>query len=184
MATTPLIWQAAQQTADKVRELHARPDGQVDLEALCESLEIRVTHTDALPAGTSGMLIKKSDDERPRIYINSTESAVRQRFTLAHEIGHYMERITIVKDNDFSFRDERGTKYDLHEFYADQFAGALLMPLKLILRAFPDLINNHDSLTLSLAAFDVADMFNVSYSAAAHRLGRLVKQGELQAAAA
>ncbi|WP_205878290.1 ImmA/IrrE family metallo-endopeptidase [Mycobacterium camsae] len=46
---------------------------------------------------------------------------------IAHELGHFVER-SIQGQRDFAFIDERSTKYDLHEFYADELAGNLLMP--------------------------------------------------------
>ncbi|WP_371830336.1 ImmA/IrrE family metallo-endopeptidase [Corynebacterium diphtheriae] len=39
----------------------------------------------------SGVVVKE-DEQNPKIYINSNEPEVRQRFTLAHEIGHLVER--------------------------------------------------------------------------------------------
>lgn len=48
-------------------------------------------------------------------------------FTCAHELGHYVER-KASHDSDFSFVERRSAKYDLHEFYADEFAENLLLP--------------------------------------------------------
>ncbi|MHC9941634.1 ImmA/IrrE family metallo-endopeptidase [Corynebacterium diphtheriae] len=63
--------------------------------------------------------------------MNSNEPEVRQRFTLAHEIGHLVEREHLGKDVEYSFIDYRNNgKCDLHEFYADEFAGSLLMPAR------------------------------------------------------
>lgn len=78
----------------------------------------------------SGVVVKY-DRMDPVIYINSDEPEVRQRFTLAHEIGHLVERQNLAEDEEYSFIDHRSaTHYDLHEFYADEFAGSLLMPAR------------------------------------------------------
>ncbi len=44
-----------------------------------------------LDSSISGVVVKE-DDADPIIYINSNEPEARQRFTLAHEIGHLVER--------------------------------------------------------------------------------------------
>ncbi|MHC9618419.1 ImmA/IrrE family metallo-endopeptidase [Corynebacterium diphtheriae] len=78
----------------------------------------------------SGVVVKE-DEQNPKIYINSNEPEVRQRFTLAHEIGHLVEREHLGKDVEYSFIDYRNNgKCELHEFYADEFAGSLLMPAR------------------------------------------------------
>ncbi|WP_141772836.1 ImmA/IrrE family metallo-endopeptidase [Mycobacterium malmoense] len=97
----------------------------VDVEAVANKMGIRVEYT-FLREGVSGM-IRSRPPEVPVIYVDATEVAARQRFTVAHELGHYVERTNQGQD-DFAFIDERSTEYDLHEFYADEFAGNLLMP--------------------------------------------------------
>lgn len=168
-----LVWEAAEAMANEVRKRNSNPDGTANLESICELLDARVIYTTALGPGTSGMIIKSDEDDPARIYINANESTARQRFTLAHEIGHCMERFTIANDKEFSFRDYRGKKYDLHEFYADQFAGALLVPEELVRKLLPDFSPEN----IGSAALDVAAQFSVSYTAAQKRLERLAKQG-------
>lgn len=185
MADKP-VWKAAEEAADTMRGLYHRADGQVNLAAMCAALNIRVLHTPDLPPETSGLIVKTADNEVTRVYVNATEPPTRQRFTLAHEIGHFMERTTVARDFDFSFRDQRRSdSYDLHEFYADQFAGALLMPFELLLRDFPELDNPAtDSVTWGLLPLRIAAGFNVSPAAARSRLRRLVSQGMLREPAA
>jgi Zn-dependent peptidase ImmA (M78 family) len=96
------------------------------------------------------------------IYVDFGENSARQRFTIAHELGHFVERSN-QGQRDFAFIDERGTKYDLHEFYADEFAGDLLMPA--------DEISN-----LRIRGFSNVEMaahFGVSIPALNKRLDRL-----------
>jgi Zn-dependent peptidase ImmA (M78 family) len=73
----------------------------------------------------SGMLIRK--DGYALIGINSTESVVRQRFTMAHELGHFF-----LHPNQDAFIDYRDNKRDVirtpREQQANMFAAALLMP--------------------------------------------------------
>lgn len=60
------------------------------------------------------------------IYVNTSESFQRQRFTLAHEIGHaYLHRNgSVIID----FRSEIDSPSSDKEREANQFAAALLMP--------------------------------------------------------
>ena len=76
---------------------------------------------------TSGLIVR-STNEQAKIYVNQFESKARQRFTCAHEIGHYVERRR-DKDNSYTFQDKRSDRDDTpHEWYADFFAANLLMP--------------------------------------------------------
>lgn len=161
-----LVWQAAEHNANVLRKALGQK-GRIDLDAVCAMLDIEVRYRYDLPGGASGMIIKRENRDKARIYINAGKAEKRQRFTLAHEIGHYIERMVQASDREFSFTDgiERRTtqKYDLHEFYANQFAGALLMPENEVRLATPNL---DDPLTLSLH-------FDVSIPAAQKRLERL-----------
>ena len=75
----------------------------------------------------SGILIRK--ENRSLMGINSTESSVRQRFTIAHELGHYFlhgKRDVFVeyRDNGEKVNKMRGLK----ETQANIFAASILMP--------------------------------------------------------
>lgn len=175
-----LIWREAQEKAEKFRSMSTDPQGNLELKRLCELLNLQVNYTTSLPENTSGIIVRTSPNSPARIYINSNEPIQRQRFTLAHEIGHYIERQTLARDGNYSFHDRRESdNYDLHEFYADQFAGALLMPRDCIRKLCPDLTNETSESDLRDFAHIVSEEFNVSFSAALKRLERLQKQQEL-----
>jgi hypothetical protein len=59
----------------------------------------------------------------PRITVNSDQPLVRQRFTIAHELGHFVMHSSHGTDDD-------------SERQADVFAGALLIPRDLLRREF------------------------------------------------
>lgn len=110
-------------------------------------------------------IVSKESHKPAVIVVHSGHSPERRRFTWAHELGHIVERASIASDDDYSFSDGRGLKYDLHEFFADEFAGALLMPSEEIERI------RRDGYTLGQMAVE----FGVSVDALSKRLSRLAK---------
>jgi len=95
--------------------------------AIANSLGIRVEHT-LLPRDVSGR-IAVSTNKHPVITLNSHDDIHRQRFSCAHEIGHYINNADCLL---FSFTDYRSTLAGIsvneEEVFANQFAAALLMP--------------------------------------------------------
>lgn len=79
----------------------------------------------------SGMLAK-SPNRDPEVFINSLDSLSRQRFSCAHEIGHYSKRTSGRDEDEWGYIDRRGPMasrgIETDEIFANQFAAALLMP--------------------------------------------------------
>lgn len=81
----------------------------------------------------SGMLVRK--DGRALIGVSSSEPSVRQRFTVAHELGHYF--LHPNKDAFVDYRDNKdGVRRTPREKQANMFAAALLMPRQVLLKDF------------------------------------------------
>jgi Zn-dependent peptidase ImmA (M78 family) len=81
-----------------------------------------------LSEGVSGMLVKRPGVD-PQIYLQESDHRNRQRFTCAHELGHYVasegsDTIEYVEHR--ALLASQGSNPD--EIYANQFAAALLMP--------------------------------------------------------
>lgn len=121
-----------------------------------------------LESGISGMLQVEGDFAE--IFVNSADSPERQRFTIAHEIGHYFERTSrgVIDFNVIDYRSTKAENYDLHEFYADEFAGHLLMPETELRRVLAE------GMPLPL----IAAHFQVSLPAARQRMKRMELFGE------
>jgi len=64
------------------------PDGwSLDFAPLCDALEAKLYILQE--KGSSGQ-IKLDDQGKPEIYISTQDPPLRQRFTIAHEIGHFI----------------------------------------------------------------------------------------------
>ncbi|MBT8606673.1 ImmA/IrrE family metallo-endopeptidase [Polynucleobacter paneuropaeus] len=105
----------------------------IDILALAKSREILVEAKPSTEKGVSGMLLRVGDDFAIG-YATHIKSIGFQRFSIAHELGHYF-----LGHADDMFRDGKtvhesqagfGSK-DLIELEADHFAAGLLMPSEL-----------------------------------------------------
>lgn len=166
-----LVWEAARQSARDIRAnmVISRAPTSNELEALAEFYDAVVFYRD-LEDGLSGFTLKQANSN-PEIFININESIPRQKFTLAHEIGHIIERGSYANDSDYSFMDYRNSdKYDLHEFFADEFAGALLMPAEEFLPIYQ-----------AEGEFATAMKFGVTVSAVQKRARRLEENPDVAA---
>lgn len=82
--------------------------------------------------GIAGLL--KFEDNKFNIYVNEYQSVNRQRFTIAHEIGHYIlhrDYVVEQKINVF-YRKDFDNFSDTIEQQANLFAASILMPEKVI----------------------------------------------------
>lgn len=133
------------------------------IEELARALDIRVSH--APSADFSGLLIRK--DGHALIGVNSNEAPVRQRFTIAHELAHFI--LHPQKDAFVDFRKERaaGEAKPPRERHADMFAAALLMPRRSLLKHFRRLAK--DGYTDEVIA-TLAKQYAVSEDAMRYRL--------------
>lgn len=112
------------------------------------------------------------------IGINSAHSKTRQRFTIAHEIGHLVmhdRKIFVDKAVKISFRDKRSSMaVDNDEIEANQFAAEILMPRDMVEKEINKLISKNKSFQ-SKESFieDMAKIFVVSTQSMEFRLNNL-----------
>jgi Zn-dependent peptidase ImmA (M78 family) len=159
----------------KVNEILKESDtfsAPVKVEKIASFLDIKVDFI-SLGEDISGLLLVENG--KGFIGVNVTHSVVRQRFTIAHEIGHFVlhyQDSGLFIDKEYNaFRNlNSSTGNDRAEIQANIFAAFLLMP-KILLenhiksRSF-DLA---DDLILSKIAKD----FEVSVQALAYRIAKL-----------
>jgi Zn-dependent peptidase ImmA (M78 family) len=143
----------------------ARDDGSIPLPvdpiAIAGNAGIKV-FTAPLEQDVSGKLFMVAGRD-PEIYVNQSDSYNRQRFTVAHELGHWAKRVAKGEESG-EIVDYRGalaaTGTDPHEIYANQFAAALLMPVDEVVRLTG----------LGYGPIAIADTLRVSPDAAAFRV--------------
>ena len=115
-----------------MREGEATPHLPVDPFAIARELGIRVFTDHGLPHDVSGMLRKQAGYSDPELLLNALDTRNRQRFTCAHELGHYTQRVKSGEDDAWKYVDRRDSLssegLDADEVYANQFAAGLLMP--------------------------------------------------------
>lgn len=130
----------------------------VDVLKLAKLNDIRVYEAD-LEKNISGAIRYDKEDKKFEILINKNDSPVRQRFTIAHELGHFFLHKEIL-ENEKIHIDIMYRMPDEKEKEVDYFAGALLMN-KILLEKMYD----EDTTILELA-----QLFKVSVSAMTVRL--------------
>jgi Zn-dependent peptidase ImmA (M78 family) len=102
----------------------------VDVEAIAKARGLDVVRQD-LEDSVSGVLMIR--DERGTILVNGAHHPNRQRFSIAHELGHYLlhpEDGTIFVDRSPVFFRDRASSSGIRqqEIDANAFAAELLMP--------------------------------------------------------
>lgn len=107
--------------ATNVRRFWGLGDGPIpNLTRLVENKGIVVSH---LPSGEKVDAFSFWHHERPIIMLDRTKTAVRMRFSLAHELGHLIMHRSVEND----YLDDKEL-FDLVESQADYFASSFLMP--------------------------------------------------------
>lgn len=137
----------------------------IDITSLANRLGIPVYETTDLPTGVSGKIERDLGGRNLsgyNIYINAADSYSRQRFTIAHEIAHYLlhrEKIGDALSDDGLYRSVNVSTRE--ESAANNKAADLLMPA--------DLVRQH--LDSGLTSYvDLASLFAVSVPAMKARL--------------
>ncbi len=136
----------------------------VRLGDLAQKLGVKV-YKATLPAGISGEIKKMSDNEYI-IRINRHEAIERQRFTLAHEIGHYILHRHLIGDGVVDDALYRSKLSSVVEHEANRFAADLLMPRNEVEDILKQSWIDNDAMIRH-----AADKFGVSLQAAQIRLG-------------
>lgn len=142
----------------------------IDVHGLIEALGIQY-HKAFLADNISGML-ERLEDGTFKITVNANHRQTRQRFTAAHELGHFMKHRNLIGDgvdDNKAYRSTDEGKYhntDIgpdEETDANKFAAIVLMPGPVVQQEYK--INRN--------AHDLAKKFGVSERAMKWRLVNL-----------
>ncbi len=142
----------------------------VPVEEVARSLNARVI-LEPFKTDLSGVL--HLVEEGPVIGVNSAQSRARQRFTIAHELGHLrLHGEETFVDRAFTFRRDQkaaaGTARQ--EIQANIFAAELLMPKRWLVE---DIENQDIDIADDQALRDLTQRYDVSHAALAFRLANL-----------
>lgn len=124
----------------------------------------------------SGMLYRDPNGANV-IAVNSLNSKTRQRFTIAHELGHLLlheSALQVDRPISVRFRDGRsGLAVDQDEIDANQFAAALLMPREWVLTDADRLLSQQPTISDEALVEALAERYSVSRQAMEFRLAHL-----------
>lgn len=125
------------QSAQSILEKIEYKSGAVDLSKICSTLSIALQYSDQLVQDIEGnRILGSANFDQRSIIINHHENKHRERFTIAHEIGHFhlshdnFLRSEAVLEEDLLINKEEDhkIKYERLEFQANTFASELILP--------------------------------------------------------
>lgn len=163
------------QIRDSVEALLRRTEtttAPVPVERIARHLGAQVTY-EPFEGELSGLLFREED--HIVIGVNASHPKTRQRFTIAHEIGHLClhsnEDIHIDRIYSVHMRDEKSARaVDPKEIAANAFAAELLMPTEMIRRDVrSSVVDYEDDEVIRY----LADLYAVSLQAMTIRLTNL-----------
>ncbi|TSC79899.1 MAG: hypothetical protein G01um101425_376 [Candidatus Peregrinibacteria bacterium Gr01-1014_25] len=141
--TTEMIYSTIEDMATKVLKDHKITEAPIDPKKVAELIGLSVVEVPHDNDDLCGLLLK--GDKKAIIGVNALHHSNRKRFTIAHEIGHYL-----LHKNENTFLDHH-ENFDMVKFRknsspktqeereANSFAAALLMPAKLLKKNFTSL---------------------------------------------
>lgn len=153
----PLIINVNDVLSEAERKQWIDENGNVNIIKIAEAQNIQIIYVD-LDSSVSGYL--KLENGNWVIGVNRLHNSKRQRFTIAHELGHFFmhkDKNSSFEDSTF-FRDSNNTSI---EYMANEFASNLLMPENRIRKDIDLGIKN---------LYKLAEKFNVSIAAIKYRV--------------
>lgn len=100
------------------------------------------------------------DSTNKTVYIDSNEPDTRQRFTMAHELGH------IIQGKAHAARRHNPSDYTYEEredeVFANSFAAQILMPLKLIINSFNIIITDEGMDRKNLSNNELEELIEIT----------------------
>jgi len=161
----------------KLKALRGKyPQIPVPVVEIAKDMGLKIYETNDFTDAESGSLKRENDGYV--IYIDAKETPTRKRFTIAHEIGHFIMHKDLLHKAGDEFidtlkqpviqlqRSKKESVQTMREIAANQFAAALLMPENEFRKVFEQ----------STTVESVAQVFRVSPSAVTVRAKELLGQ--------
>jgi len=144
----------------------------VPVDEIARGLDVDLTY-EAYDGDVSGMIYRY--DDHAVIGVNSKHAPTRQRFTVAHEIGHCVlhEGRQMFVDRFVTRVNWRNGESNVEEIQANQFAAELLMPREFVAREVERALNKRRTIDGQGLASQLANVFDVSPQAMEYRLANL-----------
>lgn len=153
----------------------------IDVQGIIKYLDIKLNKKPNFKKiKLDGMISIK--DKEPEIWINPMKTSMKERirFTLAHELGHFMLHIAPENNltEDRSIEDTEITYYrddnwDHIEMEANNFASQLLMPSSMITKETKKILNKNDDFSKDEIIESLSSTFDVSKTAMKYRLKKM-----------
>lgn len=158
----------AEKKAMALLQEYGKSELPVPVERIARYLGAQITY-EPFDGEISGMLYRSPGTTV--IGVNSRHAPTRQRFTVAHEIGHLRmhkgEGVIIDRFVRVNWRDGESNR---EEVQANGFAAGLLMPRSPVYEEIERALSRHRDLTPHDLAAMLAKRFNVSPAAMQYRL--------------
>lgn len=147
---------------------------ELQLDKICKKLDLSTFSAAFTDPKLSGAIYQDKETNSFKIFVNENHAMTRIRFTIAHEIGHYISALCGSFSEEQLFRSGNGFEdygisfrkegvLSLAETEANTIAAEMLMPANMI-KMFAD---------QGLSVEQIADKFFVSQHAVSIRLDRL-----------
>lgn len=129
---------------DDVEEAELEKEFEVDVKKIADLCKIKVIEEELDVSGFCMNFHSAANDEsseystntgKKEIRINKYEPLVRQRFTIAHEMGHILLSYEGISYRDTSYTIYKDLIERMNEVSANAFAAELLMPERLLRKA-------------------------------------------------
>ena len=152
-------WEEATRRADALSNIYAAPP--IPIVEIAEENGVEVVLADFRE--NRDRVAGICDFERAKIFVNVADIPVRRRFTIAHELGHWLLHRDIHEANPQEYRFlprfQRTDGFGLLEQEANRFAAHLLVPSRLL-----------REVAGVAPASELAEIFRVSRTMMEHRI--------------
>jgi Zn-dependent peptidase ImmA (M78 family) len=168
------VGKTPKQRVDEIMDQFGGVTIPVDVEAVSKAFNATIAY-EVFQDDLSGVLVKATG-KAPLIGINARHAKTRQRFTIAHELGHLVmeHQGEIFVDQSVMRRDGKSSQaVDPYEIEANQFAAELLMPQANVVAAFMEKNRESQQGDTAKVIVELAKDFGVSNMAMEFRLKNL-----------